>query len=324
MRKMHFLIAFLLLITLLLSPAMADDTTPPTLIVNVLAENGTIRVYGTATDTSGVDRVEVKIDDGGWKTADLSGNNFNYSENVTVTGYHVSGVRAFDVVGNPTVVDIKTFYAQKQSSSADGDISFFIRLSSVRLTSMNLSGNIREMEYPQDFAVECEIVNDDSVPHKLRYRVDINGNEEFIEDVSVSAGRSYNADERFAASLLSVGQNKIKISVIDWETKQVVKDRTITLNVKAIEKPVDPIKQEVVQNELNGAVSDVKISELERRISYLESIPPVEQKTEWVTVVAVIVIGVMVVVALLVIRTGKYDKYLKKSIEPEEEDFEDN
>jgi len=349
MRKMRILIIFLLLMTLLLSVAAAD-TAPPTLTVNVAANDGIVRVSGTVFDDSGVDRVEVKINDGGWRTANLIGSNFNYSEDITVTGQHVAHVRAFDIVGNPTPINITTFYAQKKSSSSiDDDISFYIRLTGVKLASMNVPGNIREMEYLQDFAVEFEINNDDSVPHKLRYKIEVNGYEEVVEDVSISAGRSRSVGEWFTAAPLNVGQNRIRISVIDWETKQTVTDRTMILNVTAAEKSVEFSGSDDVPEwlkefaEVNGLVlpskqPDVsqnsielerKIFELERKISSLENVQrvPVEQKTDYSKFAWPMAFAVVVIAGLYMFSTGKLDRVLKRGEfkETEEDEvFKDN
>ena len=345
MRKMYFLISFLLLITVLLCPAMAaDDTTPPTLVVNVVAENGTVKVYGTAMDESGVDRVEVKINDGGWKTANLSGNNFSYSEDLNATGNHVSSVRAFDSVGNPTAIDLKTFYSQRKTFSADNDLSFFVRLASVKLTALNLSGNVREMEYSQDFGISFDVVNDDSVSHKLRYIIDVNG-EEQTEDLTVSAERSKTVDEWFGASMLNVGQNRIKISLIDWETRQTVVDKTIILNVKTAEKPVNSNESAEVPvwlkefAELNGlvlprenvgavenAALEVKIAELESKVRVLESAfqaVPVVQGTDWSGLFWPGAVALIAIVFLVLLGSGKFNQFVKKK-DSSDDEFQEN
>ncbi len=331
LRKMHFIFAFLLLITVLLVPAAAEtDTTAPVLYVNVVADNGTVKVFGTATDASGVDRVEVKFNDAGWKTANLSGNNFSITEDVNVSGYHVVQVRAFDTVGNPTPINTTTYYAVKKSTSTEDDLSFFVRLANVKITSLNLSGNVREMEYPQDFAIEFKIVNDDSVSHKIRYQISVN-DEELTEDVTVRPNNDNSVDEWFGASLLSVGQNRIKIVVYDWETKQKITDKTITLNVKAAEKSGssdDSAKETpawlkefaeingltVPQNNSsvpNTTALEVKISQLESKISQLESAAPVqtvpEKSTDWKTYGLIVAVALILIVGFYLYRSGKLD-----------------
>lgn len=345
MRKMLFIVTFLLLITVLLCPATAEqDTTPPTLSVNVVADSGTVRVYGTATSASGIDRVEVKFNDGSWRTADLNGNSFSITDDIAVTGNHVVHVRAFDRAGNPSQTETKTFYAVKKATATDDDLSFYVRLASVKLTSLNLSGNVREMDYTQDFCVDFEIVNDDSVSHRLRYRIDVNG-EETTEDVTVQAGRSKDVDEWYSASILSAGQNRIKISLIDWETRQTITDKTIILNVKSDERPAasngsaaempDWLKEFAEINGLmlpqnntqmpNTAVLEAKIVQLETKVSKLEDemAAPVESKSEmpsyfWLLILAAGLIGLF-----FLYRSGKLDNILKKDDGDDKEDAEE-
>lgn len=332
---MHFIFAFLLLITVLLVPASAEaDVTAPTLYVNVVADDGTVRVFGTVTDASGVDRVEVKFDGSSWKTADLSGNNFTITEEVNITGSHVVEVRAFDIVGNPTPINTTTYYAVKKSTSTDDDLSFYVRLANVKITSLNLSGNVREMEYPQDFAVEFKIVNDDSVYHKIRYQISVN-DEELTEDVTIRSNNDESVDERFGASLLCVGQNQVKIAVYDWETKQKIANRTINLNVKASEKPIfsenSSNETEVWLKEfaeLNGlmlpqnnqnvpdtAALELKISQIESKISQLESVQPVqtvpEKSTNWEKYCLIAAVVLILVVCFYLYRSGKLDDLIQ-------------
>lgn len=335
MRKMHFVFAFLLLITVLLVPAAAEtDTTAPTLYVNVVADNGTVKVFGTATDESGVDRVEVRFDGGSWKTANLSGNNFTITEDVNITGSHVVEVRAFDTVGNPTPINTTTYYAVKKPTSTEDDLSFYVRLANVKITSLNLSGNVREMEYPQDFSVEFKIANDDSVSHKIRYQITVN-DEELTEDVTIRSNNDESVDERFGASLLNVGQNQIKIAVYDWETKQKIANRTINLNVKAAEKSGssdDPISGSEAWlkefAELNGlalpqnntsspntTALEVKISQLESKISQLETAAPVqtvlENSTDWKTYGIIAAVTLILIVGFYLYRSGKLDDLIQ-------------
>lgn len=345
---MHFVITFLLFITVLLLPAAAEhDTTPPTLTVNVLPENGTVQVYGTVNDASGIDRVEVKFNGDSWRTANLNGSNFSITEEINVTGNHVVQVRAFDTSGNPSPIDTKSFYAVKKQSASDDDLSFFIRLTSVKITALNLSGNVREMESPQDFAVEFDIMNDDSAPHRLRYRIDVNG-EEITEDVTLQAGRTKEVDEWYGASILNVGQNRIKISVIDWETKQTITDKTITLNVKAAEKPeaLENLSAETPEwlkefaelnglalpqnktNALNTTDLELKIAKLESKIAVLESSTPepTPQETNWSKFVWPAVIVLVAVVVFLIYRSGKLDGLIqigKKDVPDPEVDLQE-
>ncbi|WNY25163.1 Ig-like domain-containing protein [Methanolapillus millepedarum] len=338
MKKVHLLFIALILL-MLVCPAIAEetDTTPPVLTVNIVPENGTVRIYGTATDASGIDRVEIKLDENSWRTADLSGNNYTLTENITTTGYHISQVRAFDRAGNPSTVDTKTFYAEKKTTATSNDISFYVRLSSLKLTTFNISHNIREMTYPQDFNIAFDIVNDDSVPHKVRYTIDING-EEFTEDVTVSAGRSKDVSEWYPSTVLSEGQNRIRISVMDWDSKEKIADKTLTLNLLSTAKPATTANN-TTQTEIpdwfrevaqaNGMIipentnQSVEVQQFKSRITQLEAEiqtlkndqtpqPETEVKNEFLQKYGLYILIGVVVILLYLHQTGKFDGILKK------------
>jgi len=247
MRKMQFFFILLFLLTVLV-PATAEeqDITPPTLSVNIVAdENGTVRIYGTATDVSGIDRVEVKLDDNSWRTADLSGTEFTFTEDISVTGTHVAQIRAFDKAGNPTAIETKTFFAQRKQTAGTDDLSFFVRLSSLKVTTFNAAVNQREMAYPQDFCIEFTINNDDSEPHKIRYRIDVNG-EELTVDTNVRADGRTDVGEWYPASILYEGQNRIRVTLIDWETREVLEDKNLTINLLSTTVPAKNSTEESV------------------------------------------------------------------------------
>lgn len=344
MRKMQALFITLILLTVLVLPMAAADS-PPTLSVNILAENGTVRVYGTVYAPNGLDRVEVKIDDNSFRTADITGNNFSFTGNITVTGNHVALIRAFDVTGAASTTETKTFYATKLSSSETDDISFFVRTSSLKVTTFNSSRNVREMEFPEDFCVEFTINNDDTVSHKIRYRIDVNG-EELTSDVTVKKDGTYSVSEWYAADSLSVGQNRIKVTLIDWETKEQIEEKNLTVNLLSGVKPTttnesslypewledfasanglsvpDTTKQAITNNsQLQSEVSQLK-TEIERLKANQTTQPIAEEKSffeQYGVYLAVLVIAAVVGVYLH--KNGKLDAVFKKK-EPEEEKLE--
>ncbi len=344
MGKMQALFITLILLTVLVLPLAAAES-PPTLTVNILAENGTVRVYGTVYAPNGLDRVEVKIDDNSFRTADLNGNNFSFTGNISVTGNHVALIRAFDVTGAASTTETKTFYAIKQSSSETDDISFFVRSSSLKTTTFNSSRNVREMEFPEDFCVEFTINNDDTVSHKIRYRIDVNG-EELTNDVTVKKDGTYSISEWYAADSLSVGQNRIKVTLIDWETKEQIEEKNLTVNLLSGVKPTstnksssypewledfasangltvpDTTKQAISNNsQLETEVSQLK-TEIER-LKANQTNKPVAEEKSFFEQYGVYLAAVLILAAagFYLYKSGKLDSVFKKG-EAEEEKLE--
>jgi hypothetical protein len=345
--KMQFILIALLILIVFVCPVSAEeDKIPPSLTVNIVPnENGTVRIYGTASDVSGIDRVEVKVDDSSWRTADLSGTEFTLMENITATGTHVAQIRAFDTVGNPSVIETKTFFAQKKLTAGTGDLSFFIRLSSLKVATFNTSTNQREMAYPQDFRVEFTINNEDSEPHKIRYRIDVNG-EELTEDTNIRAGGKFDVGEWYQASLLSEGQNRIRVTLIDWETREVIEDKNLTINLLSTAIPEKNLTENTPEwlkafAEANGLIIpetagtynnqsnrqlEIEISQLKREIEQLKAVSNVSasvpEKTIFEKYWMVGVLALAVVCFYYLHQSGKLDELKKKrdSKNPDEQD----
>ena len=343
MRKMQVILITLFLLTVLVLPIAAAE--PPTFTVNIVAENGTVRVFGTFNAASGLDRIEIKIDENSFRTADISGNTYEFTENITTTGQHVAVIRAFDYTGTASLPETKTFYAERKSSSTTDDISFFVRASSLKVTTFNSSRNVREMEHPEDFCIEFVINNDDTIPHKIRYRIDVNG-EESTKDANVKRDNTYSVAEWYAADFLSVGQNRIKITLIDWETKEIIEENSVTINLKSNVKPTaeytadeypewfkniaeannlfmpDTTKtQTIVQSnpELENEIFMLK-TEVERLKA--NQTPPAAEKTfiekNWFYLAA----AVLIAGCFILYKNGKFDDFLKKKQDEEDEKLE--
>ncbi|MDY0292549.1 MAG: Ig-like domain-containing protein [Desulfuromonadaceae bacterium] len=342
MKKMQMILIILFLLTFLVPATAEQDLLPPTLTVNVLPnDDGTVKVYGTAIDPSGIDRVEIKLNENSWRTAEMSGNEFTYTEEIKTTGTHVVLIRAFDTVGNPTPTEIKTFYAQKKQTSSSDDLSFFVRVSSLKVTTFNSSMNLREMAYPQDFCVEFSINNDDTVPHKIRYRIDVNG-EELTEDVNIKKDGSYSVSEWYPASILSEGQNRIKITIIDWETREIIEDKNLTLNLLSAIVPAKNLTESypvwleefasangltipatVESVEKNNTKLENEISQLRTEIERLKTVnntpEPEPEKTIFEKYWVYGVFGILLLFVLYLHKIGKLDDFIKSDKPKEEE-----
>ena len=83
------------------------DTTPPTLAITSPANNsthpaGNVVISGTATDSSGMRDVRVRVDSGAYQTATLTGSNWTITLNITAEGPHTITANARDIFNNFT------------------------------------------------------------------------------------------------------------------------------------------------------------------------------------------------------------------------------
>nr|WP_321496308.1 hypothetical protein [uncultured Methanolobus sp.] len=234
------LFPILLLITFLISPALASDTKIPTVSPSVrLLGDGQASVYGTAVDTTndynvtyGVSRVEVKVDSSNWVTA-TGTTTFNYTVSDLDKGNHVVGIRAIDYSLNPSEIVYLDFYIDSDydaDEDDDEDLSWYISIDDLEFLTLEDTFNVMKVEEGTDIAIAFDIQNEYDETRKIRYTI-TKGTYELEDDISVKADDDVSIEEWISGSYLTLGVNRFTITLEDWDTQDTVAEKSISLTV---------------------------------------------------------------------------------------------
>ena len=235
------ILLFLLFVSLLVGTSLASDTLSPTVLPSVrLVGSGDAVVSGTASDAtgddgtvSGIQRVEIKLDSYGWVTASGT-TTFNYNLSNLVVGNHIVGIRAFDLSNNPSDIVYLDFYVDSDYDTStdndDDDLSWYVSIGDLHFETMDTTFGVLKVEEGTDVGINFDIENDFWDDRKIRYSI-VKGSYEVENDIIVDAEDDESVEEWIPGTYLTVGTHRFDIVLEDWETKDTVAEKSISLTV---------------------------------------------------------------------------------------------
>jgi hypothetical protein len=229
---------FITIIFMMISTACAADTLAPTVSPSVdILGNGLVKVSGTAADTTndvnvtaGITRVEVKLDSGNWVTASGT-TSFEYTFSGLSVGNHVISVRSIDYSHNPSDIVFVDF--QLTSSDVpidDDDLSWYISITGLHVQTVTDVFNVMKVPEGTDININFDIENDYDQPVNLRWIL-TKGTYELKDNVQVRPGKSVSVSEWISGSYITTGTHRFTVQLIDWDTKETISEKTLTLTV---------------------------------------------------------------------------------------------